>query len=82
MTLFTVQKDEHKTIQIKESGDYTVELQGSGAHADIHGTFLATGKDHLEVNLYILHTAPHTSAQTVLKGVAKDQSTLRFFGRI
>jgi Fe-S cluster assembly protein SufD len=77
-----LQKDEVKNIELKESGDYYIELLGSGAHAHITGRFLATQKDQVIINLYIIHKAPHTSAQTILKGVAKDQSSIRFFGRI
>ncbi len=55
---------------------------GSGAHADIRGNFFAQHKEHIDVNLFIVHQAPHTSAQTTLKGVAKDDSHVRFFGRI
>src|SRR5690242_11034694 len=81
-TLFTLQANETRLIEVKESGDYVVELNGAGAHADIQGAFLAEGKTHIEVNLFIVHKAPHTSAQTILKGVAKDTSKIRFFGRI
>ncbi len=81
-TIFTLQANEHKVITIAEPGNYIVELNGVGAHADIKGAFLTTDKTQLEVNLYIVHKAAHTSAQTVLKGVAKDQSRIRFFGRI
>lgn len=82
MQMFTVHKDEKKTITLTESGDYTVELVGVGAHADIKGAFQTTQKQQLAINLYIIHKAPHTSAQTMLRGVAQDQSSIRFFGRI
>lgn len=82
MTTFTLQKNEQRTITLTESGDYTVELLGPGAHADVQGVFSAAGKDQVIINLYLIHKAPHTSAQTKLKGVARDQSSVRFFGRI
>jgi len=82
MTTFQVQKNEQKKIEITEPGEYTVELVGSGAHVDIHGAFLARERDAINVSLFIVHSAAHTSAQTMLKGVAKDHSTMRFFGRI
>jgi len=81
-TFFTVQAAERKVIHIKEPGNYVVELTGVGAHVDIRGAFLTTEKTYVEVNLFIVHKAAHTSAQTTLKGVAKDQSRIRFFGRI
>ncbi len=82
MKIFTVGKDEQKQIEINESGKYTVELNGTGAHADINGAFLTRQKENVEIELYIIHRAPHTSAQTMLKGVAQDHSSIRFFGRI
>lgn len=82
MKTFQIHKDERRQIEIDQSGQYTVELVGSGAHADIHGAFLAKNKEKVEIELYIVHKAPHTSAQTMLKGVAQDSSSIRFFGRI
>jgi Fe-S cluster assembly protein SufD len=79
---FQVQQNENKKIVISESGHYVVELVGPGSHVDISGTFLAEGKDEVNIELYIIHKAPHTSAQTNLKGVGKDKSSIRFFGRI
>jgi Fe-S cluster assembly protein SufD len=81
-TTVQIQKDETKTVEISQSGQYVVELIGPGAHANIHGAFLTQNKENIEVNLYIIHKAPHTSAQTMLKGVAKDHSNIKFFGRI
>ncbi len=81
-TTIQVQENERREVILDKQGTYHIELVGPGAHADIHGAFLATDKDELEINLYILHKAPHTSAQTTLKGVAKDHSHIRFFGRI
>lgn len=82
MTTYTLKKNQQKKIQITQGGDYTVELNGAGAHVDIKGAFKTTAKEKLEINLFIIHKAAHTSAQTTLKGVAFDQSSVRFFGRI
>lgn len=80
MRTFSV--DTPTTIEITESGQYTVELVKSGVHVDIKGVFLATGNEKVNVELFIVHKVPHTTAQTMLKGVGKDQSSIRFFGRI
>jgi Fe-S cluster assembly protein SufD len=77
-----IQVSSHQKIEITESGPYTVELIKPGAHAEIVGKFLAQQKEDINIELYIVHKAPHTSAQTTLKGVAKDLSSIRFFGRI
>lgn len=84
LPIFTFKVPAGKTelIKLDQPGEYHVELVGSGAHADIQGSFLAQGKDEVEINLYIVHKAPHTSAQTMMKGVALDQARVRFFGRI
>lgn len=79
---FSIHENEHRQIRISEPGTYTVELVGAGGRAEISGAFLAQQKDDLEIQLFIVHKAAHTSAQTTLKGVAKDQAHLRFFGRI
>ncbi|CAN5288850.1 hypothetical protein BH10PAT2_BH10PAT2_3030 [soil metagenome] len=81
-TIIVVQANENKTVHIKNPGNYVVHLNGVGAHVHIQAAFLTEGKTQLELNLYIIHEAAHTSAQTTLKGVAKDQSRIRFFGRI
>ncbi|SRR5258708_602907 len=79
---FVVKKDEQKKIVISEAGTYTVELIGAGAQAEISGAFLAEKKDDIEIHLFVMHKAAHTSAQATLKGVAKEQSHIKFFGRI
>lgn len=69
-------------VTIDQSGKYIIELIGPGAHADLDGRFLLRGKDNVNIEVYIVHKAPHTTAQTMLKGVAFDYAQLRFFGRI
>lgn len=80
----TVQVAAHTTerVTIDKPGKYTVELVGPGAHAELDGRFMLRGKDNVNIEVYIVHKAPHTTAQTMLKGVVFDQAQLRFFGRI
>lgn len=78
----TVGENQTKSVRIEKPGKYTVELAGPGAHADISGRFLLKNIDEVNVEVYIVHKAPHTTAQTTLKGVAFDRAELRFFGRI
>jgi Fe-S cluster assembly protein SufD len=79
---FTITKNTTEPIVLTESGKYTVELTEPGAHAQVVGKFLTREKEIIDIELFIIHKAPHTTAQTTLKGVAKDQSHIRFFGRI
>lgn len=82
MTTFTVHQDEQKTIQLTQSGEYVVEIVGSGARAKIVGAFDARGDEIVNITLTIIHKAPHTRATTTLKGVARDNASVRFFGLI
>jgi Fe-S cluster assembly protein SufD len=69
-------------VVIDQPGKYVVELVGPGAHAELEGRFLLREKQDMNVEVYIIHKSGNTTAQTTLKGVAFDQSHLRFFGRI
>lgn len=82
MTKFTVKKDEKKIIKIETSGDYLVELTGQGAEAEILGSFLAENNDKIDIKITIHHKAKNTLANTTLRGVGRDQSSIRFFGKI
>lgn len=82
MPTYQVFANESKEILIEKSGRYEVQIVGSGAHAEIKGSFLAMGNDAIDVEIFIIHKAAHTTANTTLKGVAKDQSKIRFLGRI
>jgi Fe-S cluster assembly protein SufD len=80
----TIQVPAHtiEEVWIESSGEYQVILAAAGARAEIKGAFSVANKDTVEVKLLIVHQAPHTSAQTILKGVARDQSRVSFTGRI
>lgn len=71
-----------KKIKITKSGDYRVEIKNPGDEVQISGYFHGKKSDDININLTIVHQAPHTRANTILKGVAEDQSRIRFFGRI
>lgn len=82
MKKFKIEKDQKQTIKITESGDYLVELVGQGAEAEIYGSFLAENSDSIDINVTIHHKAKNTLANTTLRGVGRDNSKIRFFGRI
>ncbi|MDQ3008713.1 MAG: SufD family Fe-S cluster assembly protein [bacterium] len=69
-------------LEVTESGVYTVQLVEAGAELQLKGAFLAKNQDKVDVTVIIHHQAPHTRANTVLKGVAQDQGQVRFVGRI
>ncbi len=79
---FIIQQDELQKIQITESGEYLFELIGPGADVEIGGAFLAENEEKIDVTVIIHHKAPHTRANTTLRGVGRDKARVRFVGRI
>ncbi|HSW89493.1 MAG TPA: SufD family Fe-S cluster assembly protein [Patescibacteria group bacterium] len=71
-----------REIKITKSGEYRVEIDKPGDEVQITGMFHGQNDDDININLTIVHSAPHTRAKTMLKGVAQDRSKIRFFGRI
>lgn len=82
MTKFTIKKNQHQKITLEKPGKYIVELAGEGAQAEIVGIFQTDKKYNLNTEILIHHQAPHTRAETTLKGVARDESMIRFSGKI
>ena len=69
--IYTLAKDEHKTITIDAPGVYEVQLLGEGAHATISGIFEAAGSEQKKITVIINHKAAHTrsnSAQVSFTG--------------
>ena len=79
---YQIPADTTQEILIEKPGEYTVELVGAGAEAHIFGAFTAEKKEQVEVTVIIHHKAPHTRANTTLRGVGRDQSLVKFVGRI
>lgn len=82
MTTFEVTQNQHQTITLNESGHYVIKLTGSGAEVEIGGAFVAHHTDIVDVTVVIHHQAPHTRANTTLKGIGRDQAQVKFVGRI
>lgn len=69
-------------LVISEAGVYTFELVEPGIELELRGTFQSVQQEKINVEVIIHHTVAHTKANTVLKGVARDTSKIRFVGRI
>lgn len=80
--IISIPANTKQDVEIKENGVYTVQLVGPGAEAEIKGAFMAEHTDHVDVTVIIHHQAPHTRANTTLRGVGRDQAQVRFVGRI
>jgi len=82
MKRYIIKKDEKKIIKLKEPGEYLVELVGKGAQVEMIGNFLGKDNDKINVEVTIRHRAKNTLSNTILKGVGRDKSRIRFFGKI
>jgi Fe-S cluster assembly protein SufD len=82
MKVIPITTSQLQTIKIPKSGEYTVELLVPGAEVEIAGAFMVEGNDKADVTIIIHHKAPHTRANTTLRGVGRDHAQVRFVGRI
>lgn len=72
-----------KTIDVSNKrGDYDIVLDKEGMELRIVGAFQTHDSESLVLNLRIIHKVPHTSASTLLRGVAWDKSSLKIWGTI
>ncbi|MDQ3023064.1 MAG: Fe-S cluster assembly protein SufD [bacterium] len=59
-----------------------VELDAPGASAEMYGTYVARGKQRLDLHTHQLHNAPHTTSKLLVKGALFDRSRASFSGMI
>jgi len=71
-----------KKIILKKPGKHVIELKKPGEEVEVVGVFETKDKERVEVEVVIHHQAPRTLANTTLKGVARDSSSLKFMGLI
>lgn len=71
-----------KTITLTKSGTYSYTLSKEGSELEVIGRFWLKNKDSLDLNLTIIHAAPHTSARTSLKAVVEGRGVVNFNGTI
>lgn len=90
MKTYQIQAGQTKKIKLQKAGEYAVKLLGAGAQVEVVGRFSVgtsnSSPDQLSetftVKLQIIHLAPHTKAQTSLRGVATGSGKLKLDGRI
>ena len=82
MEKYNIYKQQTKQIVLKKSGEYIVNLLGTGAHANILGGFHISGNDKLDIDVRIIHTAKSTSANTFIRAVVEDSSSANISGKI
>ncbi len=62
--------------------EQTMELRGSGSHAQFDGLYIGRQRAHIDMNTTVLHQAPQTSSSQVYKGILHDQARAVFNGKI
>lgn len=69
-------------VTLTKSGDYTYTLDQEGSELEVKGAFWLQGNDNFIINLTIIHSAPHTSATTILKAVVEGTASIHINGTI
>lgn len=68
--------DEDLNYEIKEPGKYIFEVVKEKTNLYVFSALQSKGDKTVELDVLIHHQVPNTTAQTTLKAVAYDQSTL------
>ena len=82
ISTITIQKPGPRTITLAEAGEWVIELTVPGIELTVVGVVQTRGHDKKKLSLTLKHQAPHTQANTTLKGIARDQSHLEIYGKI
>lgn len=61
---------------------YRAALDGRGAECNLHGVFLASGREHCEVSVRIEHNVPDCCSNSFVKGVAGGEAKGDFRGLV
>jgi Fe-S cluster assembly protein SufD len=81
MNIFEISQP-NETVRLSESGEYEVRLVAPGAEVEILGGWNVRGREQITINLKIVHRAPHTRSNTVLRAVARDYAHATLNGTI
>lgn len=79
---FTIAANQSQTIIVNKAGSYTVTLAGPGAEVVIQLKTWLKNAEQFDLNLTIIHAAPHTRSSTSLKAVVDDTAIIRLKGTI
>jgi len=69
-------------ITLSESGYYRIELAESGVEVLIRGAWHAQQNNEVLIQLDIVHQAPRTRSETLLRGVVEDSAKISLTGTI
>lgn len=63
-------------------GSLVTTMDGPGAAMEMLGVYLATGRQHMDMNSLIRHVAPNTKADVLYRGIIRDRARTIFQGLI
>ncbi len=69
-------------VFLKESGQYEIIIDQEGSEVKIFGGWNLQQTEKIQIDLRIIHRAPHTRSETLLRGVARDTATVTLNGTI
>jgi len=92
-TYTDISKDSRKLYQITKSGEHifflhnrsgeiTFSIEKKGARVLLYGIYEGTKEDVFTLRTTQLHKAPHTTSQTLIKGIFSGQSRFSYDGLI
>lgn len=62
--------------------NFSGEVAGEGASAELDGLFFASGEQHLDQRTLQIHSAPHTTSNLLYKGAVRDRARSVYQGLI
>lgn len=78
---FTISQPD-QSVWLTEPGEYEIRLIAPRSSVEIKGGWRVSGQEKAEVKLKIIHAAPHTYSNTLLRGVATDRAQITLSGTI
>lgn len=93
MNFSDISKDNKKLYKITAPGEYVFflynrsdeivfSIEKEGVHVKIYGLYEGTGDEQYTLRTTQHHKAPHTSSQTLIKGIFSDRSQFSYDGLI
>lgn len=82
MKKYIVKENEEKQVIVRDSGKYVVELIGRGARVEVLGALEAAGNKKIVVDVTMVHKAPETSGEALLRAVVSNKAKIVLQGLV
>jgi len=87
-SFYQVEKDGQLTLNTHTTdgnwvrNDLHIRLNGTGIHAQLNGTYLPRGAQHVDNHTLVDHRQPHCESNELYKGVMSDRGKAVFNGKV